>query len=77
MLIAEIIMVILSVIGSLLNARQNKYGMAIWVAADSIGVPFFWVLGKYYMVALYVFWTINSAYGFWYWGRKENEKVQR
>lgn len=70
----EIIMVAFSMIGSLLNARKIKWGMACWIIADILGIPFFIVLQKYYMVGLYIFWTCTSIYGFWYWRMQENEQ---
>jgi len=73
--IAEMLMVVFSVIGSLLNMRRNKFGMVAWIIADAIGIPFFIVLERFWMVGLYLFWTGTSTYGFFFWKRKEqNEK---
>lgn len=44
---------------------------AFWIIEDILSLGMFIILGNWIMVAQYLFWTINTIYGWIMWSRKE------
>lgn len=61
--------VALSVIAQLLMIFRYREQWAVWIVIDVSSLIMFILLGQWSMVAMYIAWTINAAYGWYNWSK--------
>ena len=64
------IIVGLSLLGAILNARAKLVGFYVWIVANILWVAFDIYIGAYSQAALFVVYTLISAYGIYSWKRQ-------
>ena len=69
--IAELIFVVLSIIGQEFNSRRKRQGFYYWLAGNVIGCATFVALDRWLMAALYFYFAGKCVEGLWRWGRLE------
>ncbi len=62
----------LAVIAQLLMVWRYREQWAIWIVIDVTSLIMFILLGQWFMVAMYVAWTINAVYGWYNWTKLTN-----
>lgn len=61
---------ILGIVAQILMMLRYKENWVLWFIQDIICTAMWISIENWFMVAQYVFWTINCIYGFILWGRK-------
>lgn len=56
-----------AVIAQILMITRYREQWIFWIAVDIASIVLWVVLGNYYMVIQYVFWTLNCFYGYYKW----------
>ncbi len=60
----------LSIAGLVLNVRQDHRSFLIWIPANIGWVAIYVDTGMYAPAALFVVYTVLSAYGYWEWRKR-------
>jgi nicotinamide riboside transporter PnuC len=63
-----------AVVGTILNARQNKYGFVLWIISNISFIICNIVLEIYSQSFLFFIYTIISVYGLITWSKKEKNR---
>lgn len=56
-----------AIIAQILMITRYREQWIFWMAVDIASIVLWVVLGNYYMVIQYVFWTLNCFYGYYKW----------
>lgn len=60
---------VLAIFAQLLMVRRYREQWVWWMVIDVICIKLWWVAGNWSMVAMYVFWTANTIYGWINWSK--------
>jgi nicotinamide riboside transporter PnuC len=69
--VLDIIAVIVSVIGTILNARKNIKGFYLWAIGNGMLVIYMGIKAEYSLTAFYLFMIAMNIYGIQQW-KKQN-----
>lgn len=61
---------IVAIMGTILNARQVRFGFVIWMITNAIFVIFNFYMQIYQMAALFLVYFGLALYGWINWGKK-------
>ena len=62
----------LAIMAQLLMILRYKENWILWFVMDVICIGLWVMIGNWCMVTQYVFWTVNTVYGYVLWNRGEN-----
>jgi len=65
-----------TIFGTYLNSRQNKYGFLVWGLCNLLWLGIDFNRGIYAQAALYVVFIGFNIYGWCQWGRKHQEPIE-
>lgn len=66
----------IALIGTIINAEQNKYGFALWMISNMYMVIRFAVIGEYAQMTLFFIYFLLAIRGLYVWGKNENKTSQ-
>lgn len=58
---------VMAIFAQLLMVRRYREQWLWWLVIDLLCIKLWWVAGNWSMVAMYIFWTVNTIYGFLNW----------
>lgn len=67
----QILAVVLSLSGSLLNARQHRAGFVLWILANLALSALAIKVGTPFLIVAYTANVILAGYGYWYWTNRQ------
>ena len=65
---------VMAIFAQLLMVRRYREQWAWWLVIDLFCIKLWWVAGNWSMVAMYVFWTANTIYGWLNWSKLNKEQ---
>lgn len=65
---------VMAIFAQLLMVRRYREQWAWWMLIDIFCIKLWWVAGNWSMVAMYVFWTANTIYGWVNWSKLNKEQ---
>jgi nicotinamide mononucleotide transporter len=65
---------IMAIFAQLLMVRRYREQWAWWLVIDLFCIKLWWVAGNWSMVAMYIFWTANTIYGWINWSKLNKEQ---
>lgn len=60
---------VMAIFAQLLMVRRYREQWAWWLVIDLFCIKLWWVAGNWSMVAMYIFWTANTIYGWVNWSK--------
>ena len=60
---------VMAIFAQLLMVRRYREQWAWWLVIDVFCIKLWWVAGNWSMVAMYIFWTANTIYGWINWSK--------
>lgn len=60
---------VMAIFAQLLMVRRYREQWIWWLVIDVFCIKLWWVAGNWSMVAMYIFWTANTIYGWINWGK--------
>ena len=70
----EYIAMSLSIIGNLYICFKKRQGFLFWIVANSLWITFAIYNEHWGMMSLFIFYTAMSAFGWYNWGRTDEEE---
>ena len=68
------IMSIIALIGTIINARANKWGFVLWTISNLYMAYINYRAGLYAIGTLFVIYFLLAIYGLYHWGKQEDNK---
>lgn len=68
------IMSAVALLGTIINAEQNKYGFAFWIISNLYMVIRFAVIGEYAQMTLFFIYFLLAIRGIYVWSKNEVKK---
>ena len=65
---------VMAIFAQLLMVRRYREQWAWWLIIDLFCIKLWWVAGNWSMVAMYIFWTANTIYGWVNWSKLNKEQ---
>ncbi len=65
---------VMAIFAQLLMVRRYREQWAWWLIIDLFCIKLWWVAGNWSMVAMYIFWTANTIYGWINWSKLNKEQ---
>lgn len=65
---------VMAIFAQLLMVRRYREQWAWWMVIDLFCIKLWWVAGNWSMVAMYIFWTANTIYGWVNWSKLNKEQ---
>ena len=65
---------VMAIFAQLLMVRRYREQWIWWMLIDIFCIKLWWVAGNWSMVAMYVFWTANTIYGWLNWSKLNKEQ---
>lgn len=65
---------VMAIFAQLLMVRRYREQWAWWLVIDVFCIKLWWVAGNWSMVAMYIFWTANTIYGWVNWSKLNKEQ---
>ena len=65
---------VMAIFAQLLMVRRYREQWAWWLIIDIFCIKLWWVAGNWSMVAMYIFWTANTIYGWINWSKLNKEQ---
>lgn len=65
---------VMAIFAQLLMVRRYREQWAWWLIIDVFCIKLWWVAGNWSMVAMYIFWTANTIYGWFNWSKLNKEQ---
>lgn len=65
---------VMAIFAQLLMVRRYREQWIWWLVIDLFCIKLWWVAGNWSMVAMYVFWTANTIYGWLNWSKLNKEQ---
>lgn len=65
---------VMAIFAQLLMVRRYREQWAWWLVIDLFCIKLWWVAGNWSMVAMYIFWTANTIYGWVNWSKLNKEQ---
>jgi len=63
-----------ALIGTVINAEQNKFGFVFWIVSNLYMVIRFAVIGEYAQMTLFFIYFLLAIRGIYAWSKKEKSK---
>ena len=65
-----------ALIGTVINAEQNKFGFVFWIVSNFYMVIRFAVIGEYAQMTLFFIYFLLAIRGIYAWSKKEKTDTQ-
>lgn len=65
---------VMAIFAQLLMVRRYREQWIWWLVIDVFCIKMWFVAGNWSMVAMYIFWTANTIYGWFNWSKLNNEQ---
>lgn len=65
-----------ALIGTVINAEQNKFGFVFWIVSNLYMVIRFAVIGEYAQMTLFFIYFLLAIRGIYAWSKKEKTDTQ-
>ena len=65
---------VMAIFAQLLMVRRYREQWIWWMLIDIFCIKLWWVAGNWSMVAMYIFWTANTIYGWLNWSKLNKEQ---
>jgi nicotinamide mononucleotide transporter len=66
---------VMAIFAQLLMVRRYREQWAWWLVIDLFCIKLWWVAGNWSMVAMYIFWTANTIYGWVNWSKLNKKQT--
>lgn len=66
-----------ALIGTVINAEQNKYGFAFWIVSNLYMVIRFAFIGEYAQMTLFFIYFLLAIRGIYSWSKKEKNRYSK
>ncbi len=70
-------MSIIALIGTIINARANKWGFVLWTISNLYMAYINYRAGLYAIGTLFVIYFLLAIYGLYNWSKKEEKKINK
>lgn len=67
---------VMAIFAQLLMVRRYREQWAWWLVIDIFCIKLWWVAGNWSMVAMYIFWTANTIYGWVNWSKLNKTQTE-